>query len=404
MAKRNLDHLKATDFNIGKRVEYFDSVVSGLGLRVTPTGYRSFFYRYRYNDKIKRYTIGKFEPPALTVANARDEAKELRVRVNKGEDPQGEKQREKHRVTPKTIGELSNLFKEQYINKELKPSTQTTYKSRLGKIERKFGKYSVDELTRSEIKRFLKGIAEKHPYSANRVQAIFSKMYSFAIKEEYTQNHPLKKLEKFGEEKQRDVNYNSNEIRVIWDAFKDEREPMQSVLKMLLICGQRLGETSRMKWGDIDTENALWIIPKEETKGKKTHIVPLSGTAIDILENLHPFTGNSDFVFRSPNKDNAPLSHFGGVAKRIRQITGFENFKLHDLRHTVITGMISLGVDFVHVGKTVAHKGLGKEYVVTNRYAHYEYVEEKRKALQLWSNHLQKVLTGEETKIFKIGS
>ena len=403
MAMENLSEMKASKFKVEKRVEYFDSVVPGLGLRVTPTGYRSFFYRYRFNGKIKRYTIGKFEPPALTVAKARGEAKELRVRVNKGEDPQGEKQKSKYTEKPKTIMELASLFKEQYINKELKASTQTTYKSRLGKIERKFGKYSVDELTRAEIKRFLKGIAEKHPYSANRVQAIFSKMYSFAVKEEYTQNHPLKKLEKFGEEKRRDVNYSSKEIRALWDAFTEEREPMQSVIKMLLICGQRLGETSRMKWADIDRENALWIIPKEETKGKKTHVVPLSDMAIEILENLHPLTGNSDFVFRSPNKENSPLSHFGGVAKRIRDRTKFTGFKLHDLRHMVITGMISIGVDFVHVGKTVAHKGLGKEYVVTNRYSHYEYVEEKRKALQRWSNHLQQVIRGKETKIFKIG-
>src|SRR5690625_7491715 len=80
MATKNLNDLKASDFNVSERVEYFDSVVSGLGLRVTPTGYRSFFYRYRFNGKIKRYTIGKFDPPALTVAKARNEAKELRVR------------------------------------------------------------------------------------------------------------------------------------------------------------------------------------------------------------------------------------------------------------------------------------------------------------------------------------
>src|SRR5690625_5578059 len=119
--------------------------------------------------------MGKLDPPGLTVEKERNEAKELRVRVTKGEDPQGEKQREKHRETPKTIKELAGLFRDQYISKELKPSTQRTYKSRLLKIERKFGKHSVDDLTRAEIKRFLKGIAEKHPYSANRVQAIFSK-------------------------------------------------------------------------------------------------------------------------------------------------------------------------------------------------------------------------------------
>lgn len=389
---------------VEKRVEIFDADTSGLGLRVTPTGHKSFFYRYRFGGKIKRFTIGKYDPPALTLAIARDEAKALRVQVNRGNDPQGEKLKQKHAENPKTISELAELFREQYINKELKSSTQKTYKSRLRKIERRFKNHSIEEITRADVKRFLKEIAEKHPYSANRVQAIFSKMYSFAIKEEYTEHHPLKKLEKFGEEKEREPNYGSNEVRELWGAFEQEREPVQSLLKMLLICGQRLGETSRMKWKDIDTDNALWIIPKEETKGRKSHIVPLSDMASETLENLHQLTGNSEYVFRSPNKENAPFSHFAAVAKRIREKTRLPGFKIHDLRHTVITGMISIGVDFVHVGKTVAHKGLGKEYVITNRYAHYEYVEEKRKALQRWSSHLQQVITGKETKIFKIGS
>lgn len=81
---------------------------------------------------------------------------------------------------------------------------------------------------------------------------------------------------------------------------------------------------------------------------------------------------------------------------------------LHDQDYSgvllaLIMRIISIGVNFVHVGKTVAHKGLSKEYVVTSRYDHYEYSEEKLKTLQRWSNHLQQVITGVETKVFKIG-
>lgn len=402
MPKHNLTPGFISSLKTEKQTDFYDEHTAGLGLRISPGGTKTFFYRYRFKGKTRRFTIDRFSK-SFTLSDARAKVDELRSYVKKGGDPQGERQAEKYTERPKTIGELAEQFKLQYISKELKKSTQSSYKCRLKKIEDKFSKSFIDDLTRAEIKRFLKDIAEKQPYNANRVQAIFSKMYSFAIKEEYTENHPLKKLEKFGEEKEREPNYGSNEIRALWGSFETEREPIQSLLKMLLICGQRLGETSRMRWKDIDTENALWIIPKEETKGKKTHVVPLSEMAVKILENLHQLTGNSEYVFRSPNKDNAPLSHFGATAERIRGKSKLPNFKIHDLRHTVITGMISIGIDFVHVGKTVAHKGLGKEYVVTNRYAHYEYMEEKRKALQRWSNHLQQVITGEETKIFKIG-
>lgn len=405
MATRKLTDPFIRNLKVESRTEVFDKDTSGLALRVTPTGYKSFFYRYRFGGKIKRFTIGKYEPPTLTLATARDKARELRVQVSNGQDPQGEKQRSKFQEQPKTVSELVSIFKEDYVKQNLKSSTQKTYTSRLNKIEKKFGRVSIEEVNRNDVKRYLKNLAESQPYNANRIQSILSKMYSFAIKEGYTQNHPIKKLEKFGKEKSREPYYNRNEIKNIWDAFETEDLVVQSVLKMLLICGQRLGETSRMKWSDIDTERALWIIPEVETKGGKSHVVPLSNLAIKVLEDIHSITGGKEFVFNSSKNDGNPLVHFDSVVKRIRKATGLNELKLHDLRHTVITGMISLGIDFVHVGKTVAHKGLGKEFIITNRYAHYEYLEEKKRALQLWSTHLKGLVSGiSEPKVFKINN
>ncbi|MDR9419500.1 tyrosine-type recombinase/integrase [Gracilimonas sp.] len=384
-----------------KRIEIFDTSKSGLALRVNPSGYKSFFYRYRFGGKIKRFTIGGY--PSVSLAEARRRADELRVQVHAGEDPQGEKQRLKNKEAPKTIGELADLFEEEYIERELKESTQSSYKSRLNKIRKKFSKYSVDEVTRGDVKRFLKKIADKQPYNANRVQAIFSKMYSFAFEEEYTDNHPLKRLSKFGEEETRDTNYYPEDIRNLWQAMEEEREPTQSLIKLLLITGQRLGETSRMKWADIDTENALWIIPKKETKGDRVHVVPLSDKAIEVLERLHELTGEKDYVFNSPKKDGQPLSYFRQVMDRIEKRAELEDFRLHDLRHIVATNMQRLKIDFMHIGKVLNHKGMAKEYIVTSRYIDYDYLDEKRDALQKWSNELDRIISGKKANIFKIG-
>lgn len=386
-----------------KQTEIYDADTKGLALRITPAGSKSFVYRYRFGNDVKRFTIGNF--PALSLGMARKKAGELSVMITDGIDPLEERKRKKRAANIITVKELIKDFKKDYLPKK-KPSTQKTYSSRINKIEKKFGRWNLDEVSRKEVKRFLKSIAHKHPTNANRVQAIFSKLYSYARKEGYTDKNPLKGLDKIGgKEKTRNPNYTNENIRELWNAFEEQEEPFSSLFKLLVITGQRLGETSRMKWKHIDQQKALWIIPEAETKGKKVHIVPIPEMAAAILEKLYPKTGDKDYVFASPKKYNKPLVHFHAATERIRKSTELSEFKIHDLRHVVITGMISLGVDFVHVGKTVAHKGLAKEHVITSRYAHYEYLDEKRKALNLWSQQLLKIVSGEAgSKIFKIGS
>lgn len=385
-----------------KRVTLTDHEVSGLSVRIYPSGNKAFYFRYRWNESVIDYKIGDY--PDTSLSKARDKARKKKSQVQEGFNPMAERKARKQAPDVVTIRDLIEDFKRDYLPKK-KASTRSSYKSRINKIEKKFGSKSIEELTRRDVKRWLKKIAKKQPVNANRLQAIFSKIYSYAVKEDYTNNHPIKGLDKIGgKEEQRQLNYTHDDIRSLWNAFESQREPMQSVLKILLLTGQRLGETSRMKWKDIDRHNALWVIPKSETKGDETHIVPLTETAIDLLENVHQLTGKQDYVFASPKKQNSALAHFGNVTERIRKLSGIEGFKIHDLRHIVITGMISIGVDMVHVGKAVSHKGLAKEYAITNRYSHYEFLDEKRKALQRWNFHLNEILEGEsETKFFKIG-
>ena len=87
-----------------KRVEIYDELVKGLAIRVTKTGHKSFVYRYRYNNSVKRFTIGTY--PDISLAKARSDAKELSYKVSQGIDPNEEKKRRKH----KSEGETS--FKE----------------------------------------------------------------------------------------------------------------------------------------------------------------------------------------------------------------------------------------------------------------------------------------------------
>ena len=147
----------------------------------------------------------------------------------------------------------------------------------------------------------------------------------------------------------------------------------------------------------------MWIIPKKETKGDRVHVVPLSDKAIEVLEHLHELTGEKEYVFNSPKKDGQPLSYFRQVMDRVEEVAELDDFRLHDLRHIVATNMQRLKIDFMHIGKVLNHKGMAKEYIVTSRYIDYDYLDEKREALQKWSNELERIISGKKAKVFKIG-
>ena len=385
-----------------KRIEIPDGAKPGLFLRVTPSGHKSFVYRYRSGSEIKRYTIGSYSNVSLS--DARKEVKRIHRDLKMGIDPIVQK----NRITQKqlTFRELAELFQKEHF-KKLKESTRRDYKSRINKhLVPEFGRMAIEDIQRGHIKRFLMPFAEDQPSHANRMQSILSKIFSFAVNEEFTNNHPLKKMPKFGNEIKRERWYNKEEVKALWKAFEERPQPLQSLLKVLLLTGQRLGETSRMKWEDIDTGRAIWIIPESETKAGRMHAVPVAGGFKDILEALHPLTGHTDYVFASPFDNSKPLTYFKPAMEDIRKCEEApKDFRIHDLRRTAATYMAEIGTDRTTLGKLLNHKGLAGDSHVTSIYDRHDYMEEKRRALIRWDSYLQQIITGEKSKskVFKIG-
>jgi len=404
MPKRNLT------FNFVSSVkepgEYFDANERGRGLllRVFKSGHKRWELRYRFAGKIRRYHIGYF--PDLGLKDARDELSSLKKDIRSGVDPQGEKVRSRYTTENMTFRELASVFEKEYL-KRLKESTKRDYRSRINRhLVPAFGPMLLSEIQRGHIRRLLKPMAEKKPMHANRVQAVLSKMFSFALQEEFTTNHPVKGMSKYGKETRRDRYYAKEEIRALWSAFEQQGEPIRSLLKVLLLTGQRLGETSRMKWSDIDTTRSLWVMPKDETKAGRSHTIPIVGQVKHILEALHQITGQYDYVFTSPMKNDRPVADFKGAVARIRDIDECpDDFRIHDMRRTVATYCAELGVDRTTLGKLLNHRGLAGDSHVTSIYDRHEYLDEKRQALTRWDSMLNQIITGEqaETKIFKIG-
>lgn len=369
-----------------KRTEIYDTLVKGMILRITPKGSKSFAYRYWYDGKSKQRTIGSVDNYSL--AEARDKAESWRRMLDNGIDPINEKQKNREAIT---LGEYVREFINDYVETNLKQSTQRTYKSRLNKIlQADISKRTLKDIDRGDVRKFLKAESKDHPTNANRLHSIISKLFNEAIDDGYLVKNPIKGMDKISDEEPRDVRYTDDDIKAIWSAISQEWEPMQSLLKMLMITGQRLGETSKMKWSDI--HNRTWIIPiKDQKTGKKTkksHSVPLPNMALNILKKMKPINGESEYVFASQRDQTGHLSHFNGAIGRVRSATMLNDFRLHDLRHIVATKMIGLGVEFIIVGKVLNHKGLSANNAITSRYINDDMIEQKTQALNVWAGHL----------------
>ena len=384
--KKALTHTFIKDYPVPeKRIEIYDSVQSGMILRVTPTGHKSFAFRYWYDGRSTQRTIGKFGDVSL--GEARKKAGEWKDMLSDGLDPITEKKKNK-RENPITLGEYIEEFKNDYLKRKLKESTQTTYKSRLNKVlDDRISDKPLRDIKRPDVRSFLKAEAKDHPTNANRLQAILSKVFNEALDDGHITENPIKGMDKLTDEKSRDVRYTDDDIKAIWNAISGEWEPMQSLLKMLLITGQRLGETSKMKWSDIN--NRMWIIPQADTKNKTPHKVPLPNMALNLLKKMKSINDESEYVFASQRDKTGHLSHFMNPIERIREKTMLNDFRLHDLRHIVATKMIDdLGVEFITVGKVLNHKGLSASNAITSRYINTDFTKQKTEALNRWAGHL----------------
>ncbi|MGK7371532.1 MAG: site-specific integrase, partial [Candidatus Halalkalibacterium sp. M3_1C_030] len=171
-----------------------------------------------------------------------------------------------------------------------------------------------------------------------------------------------------------------DEIKGFWENLPMLREPLSSVFKVLLLLGQRKGETCRMKWNDI--EDGIWTIPKDETKANRKHLVPLPPLAVEIIEDLE---NDSPFVFESRINKGKPVKWINEAFDRVTGEAKITDARIHDLRRTCATHLSGLGTDRTTLGKLLNHKGLSGDSQVTARYDRYGYMDEKRTALNKWS-------------------
>lgn len=386
-----LDNRKIKKFPTPKdgNALYWDTEVRGFGLRVTPAGARSFILNYRTRSgRMRRYTIGPVSE--WNVIAARNEAKDLKKAIERGEDPLAAIRAD--REAP-TVADMCERFIEEHLPKK-RPTTQRDYKAQINNLVLpKLRHFKVTEVTFADIDGLHRKITKDDaPYQANRCVAVLSKMFNLAIRWGWRTDNPAKGIERNQENKRERYLSTEELVRLSEALAKYPDQQGANIIRMLTLTGARSSEVKAMRWADI--KDGIWTKPGATTKQKTLHRVPLSAPAQQLLAKLQDeAAADAEFVFPGPyGGHRIAIKH---LWEQLRKAARIKDARIHDLRHTFASVLASSGHSLPIIGRLLGHT----QAATTQRYSHLQ-----DDPLKLATERAGAILSGEHPKEGKIVS
>jgi integrase len=389
------------------RVELADAKCAGLAIRVAETGGRSWSFRFRdpRSGRVTRATLGTY--PDLSLVAAREKATDMRRAVARGRNPVDEKRGERREAQEKMISALADRYLQKHARRFKKSHAADERNLRLHVLP-KWANRRFDEIRRADVIELCEGmISAGTPTNANRVQALISKMFAFAVDESSLEANPCHRLAKRAAESRGKRTLSDEELRLFVAGCS--KPPVSKAvglaLHLALLTAVRAGEIAGMRHDelrDLDRETARWELPGDRTKNGMPHVVPLSADAVALVREACSRTPQASvFVFPSPAIKDAPITAhalavaMARIAKSLNATApGAATWKAkppspHDLRRTAATRMAALGVPAEDVAACLNHK---RRDVTGVHYDQYDRLREKQRAFKLWANHLASLL------------
>ena len=334
-----------------------DTEAAGFAVRVTAKGVRSFVLDYyTRSGRDRSFTIGKFPDWKVTAARAR--AKELRQDIDNGGDPLADVEAER---TAPTVAELIERFEAEHLPRKREVTAQEYRRTLKNHVRPHFGTHTkVTDVTYADIDALHRKITKAgSPYSANRAVAIMSKMFSLAVRWHMRETNPCKGIERNKEHHRRRYLSGDELGRLVAVLAEHPDRQVANAVRMLLLTGARRGEVLSMRWSDVDLGAGTWSKPASSTKQNQHHEVPLSAPARALLASIRdeqaaPGRALGEFVFPSTGKKG----HLVEIKKSWATITkaaGIKSLRLHDLRHSYASALVSSGASLPLIGSLLGH-------------------------------------------------
>jgi integrase len=393
------------------RIEIPDAALPGFYLVVQPSGAKSWAVRYRFGGKTRKLTIGSY--PLFDLSAARAAAREALQMAARGRDPILEK-RAAVEAAQAAERDTVRAVSAEYVERHLRPNSKPRYAAEAEALLRnhvvaRWGDRRIGEITRRDAIALTDALTDAGMgVGANRVFSAARALFNWALEREVIETTPFLRLKPPLAETTRERVLNDGEVRLVWLAADRIGYPFWTLVQLLLLTAQRRDEVARMTWAEVDTDG-LWTLPAARTKNSREHLLPLPLSACEILATTPRIAGRADFVLTTDG--NTASSNFAknkakldaamlALAKQEAADAGRDPdgvevapWRLHDLRRTASTGMARLGHP-IHVVEAVLNHAAGTVSGVAAIYNRYQYLNEKRAALEAWAAHLEVVAGG----------
>jgi integrase len=381
----------------------YDRSVRGFGVRTTSNGVKSFILNYRVKGRERRYTIARCDEWSVTAA--RDEAEKLRGQISQGADPM--EHREEERGAP-TFSELAGAYMEA-AEAHKRASTLRNDRSMMKILKAHIGNRKAGDVHHEDLARLHRSL-KATPYRANRMLALASAVFTWAAKDDHSRKlwnvseNPAKGIKRFQEEP-RQTALSQQQLEALEAALAAYSESdAADAIRLLILTGSREREVLSAEWSQFDLKRGVWTKPSHHTKQRKTEHVPLNRPARKLLERM---AENKSGPYLFPGRqlpgrqsDKAPrvtihrpwvqVCKAAGLAEEIRipgkrgELKRYKpTVRIHDLRHSFASYLVSKGESLYIVGKLLGHT----RPQTTQRYAHLQDESLREAANRFWPDY-----------------
>lgn len=384
----------------------WDSKLAGFGLKVTPAGNKVFVFQYRLGGrgaKVRRYTIGKFGK--LTADKARGEAERLAMLVAQGIDPQRQKVEQQRQAI--------DLAFDKYVDRFERDCLKVKWKASHDEAKAMLDRYALPvlkdkplpDISRADIRAAMAALRDK-PAAASKFFAILRRLFNWAVSEGDIATSPLDGMEPPPVPVSRDRVLDDEELTLVWRATHSIGDLFGPMVRLLILTGARREEVAALPWDELRHKDRIWTLPADRAKNDEAVSTPLSSLAVAEISTLAAKIGKYEkwprkgLLFSTTGV--TPVSGYSKAKSRLDEAiiklndgAALPRWTLHDLRRTLATGMQRLGVRF-EVTESILNHVSGSRSGISGIYQRYDWGPEKKAALQAWSDHIERVLSGED--------
>ena len=357
------------------QTEIFDLGYPGLALRIGYGGAKSFTLFYRHGDKLHRQTLGRW--PETTLAAAREAWRRTREAVARGEDPSPK--------NGKPNGSAFEVVAEEWLRRDVGTNSRVSTARQIARLIEHdaipaWRGRSVDSIARHEIIRLIDGVIDRgSPAMAVRLHAELRRLFKWCHKRGIIAVDPAAGLdEKPAKIESRDRVLTDTELVHIWHASEGLYGYMY---KLLILTGLRREQIGRLRWSEIRGDELH--LEGERTKNGEPFILPLSAAARATLSAV-PRTSD-EYVFSVDGQSHANSWYRAKLATD--SASGISDWRVHDFRRTLATGMQRLGIEERVVEACLGHTA-GRRKGIVRVYQRHDFASEKRQALEAWGAHV----------------